>query len=344
MTGSGATPPTVQIHPTLRCNLRCRHCYSSSGPDSRTELSYDLVAGALDDARDLGYEVLAVSGGEPFLYPDLLRVLRHAKALGFTTTVTTNGSVLDRGRLERVAAHLDGIALSLDGPPAVHNRIRASPRAFSSFLRGLGAVQESGLPFGLIHTVTEQSWADLDWVAAFAADSGASLLQIHPLELVGRARLESTGEALRADTINRVYVLAALLEARHRPRFRVQVDLLSLDEILADPELVYAGPALPPAGGLGADRLASLVIESDGAVVPITYGIDRRYAIGDVTRGTLQKSWRAWEEDGYREFRELCRVVFEEIGGSGVKLVNWHEWLVERSRDALAASASERGC
>jgi hypothetical protein len=63
-----------------------------------------------------------------------------------------------------------------------------------------------------------------------------------------------------------------------------------------------------------------------------------------VTRGTLQKSWRAWEEDGYREFRELCRVVFEEIGGSGVKLVNWHEWLVERSRDALAASASERGC
>lgn len=192
--------------------------------------------------------------------------------------------------------------------------------------------------------MTEQSWADLDWVAAFAADSGASLLQIHPLELVGRALLESTGEALRADTIHRVYVLAALLEARHRPRFRVQVDLLSLDEILADPELVYAGPALPPAGGLGADRLASLVIESDGAVVPITYGIDRRYAIGDVTRGTLQKSWRAWEEDGYREFRELCRVVFEEIGGSGVKLVNWHEWLVERSRDALAASASERGC
>src|SRR3954453_6724713 len=130
MTGSGATPPTVQIHPTLRCNFRCRHCYSSSSPDSRTELSYELVAGALDDARDLGYEVLAVSGGEPFLYPDLLRVLRHAKTLGFTTTVTTNGSVLDHGRLERVAGHLDGIALSLDGPPAVHNRIRASPRFF----------------------------------------------------------------------------------------------------------------------------------------------------------------------------------------------------------------------
>ena len=339
MTGSGTTPPTVQIHPTLRCNLRCRHCYSSSGPGSWVDLPYEVVARALDDARGLGYEVLAVSGGEPFLYPDLPRVLRHAKSIGFTTTVTTNGSVLDRGRLERVAPHLDGVALSLDGPPAVHNRLRASPRAFPSLLRGVTVVRELGVPFGLVHTVTEQSWADLDWVAEFAADQGASLLQIHPLELVGRALVESTGDALRVDTAQRVYVLAALLEARYRDRFRVQLDLLSVDDLLADPELVYAGA---PAEGLAADRISSLVIESDGAVVPVTYGVDRRFAIGDVTRSTLHDSWRSWEEGGYRAFRELCRVVFEEMVGSGVKLLNWHEQLVERSRDAGGVAPAAR--
>ena len=334
--GSGATPPTVQIHPTLRCNLRCRHCYSSSGPGSWGDLSYDLVAATLDDARDLGYEVLSVSGGEPFLYPHLLAVLRHAKGLGFTTTVTTNGSVLDRGRLDRFAPHLDGIALSLDGPPEVHNRIRASPRAFSSFLRGMDAVRELGLTFGLVHTLTEPGWAVLEWVAEFAADSGAALLQIHPLELTGRAVPELTGDALRTDTMHRVYVLAALLEARYRSRLRVQLDLLPVDEIRADPELVYAGARPDPAGGLGADRLAGLVLEADGVVVPVTYGIDRRYAIGDVTRQRLREAWGSWQDGGYLQFRELCRDVFDEILAADIKLVGWHEWLVRRSREAVA--------
>ena len=57
--------PTVQIHPTLRCNLLCMHCYSNSGPHARAELPVAAVCQTIVDASALGYEVVSWSGGEP---------------------------------------------------------------------------------------------------------------------------------------------------------------------------------------------------------------------------------------------------------------------------------------
>src|ERR1039458_8998466 len=72
----------LQIHPTLRCNLQCEHCYSRSGPWSREELDLDVVNNVVSDAARMGYGVLSVSGGEPFLYPGLSDVFRRAPAPG----------------------------------------------------------------------------------------------------------------------------------------------------------------------------------------------------------------------------------------------------------------------
>lgn len=43
----------LQIHPTLRCNLRCEHCYSSSGPWEHQELDLNVVGNVLSDAADM---------------------------------------------------------------------------------------------------------------------------------------------------------------------------------------------------------------------------------------------------------------------------------------------------
>ena len=88
---TGSEFRVLQIHPSLRCNLRCAHCYSASGPEEDGALSPDLLRTALSDARAEGYNVLGVSGGEPLMYPHLVAVLRHASSLGMITTVTTNG-------------------------------------------------------------------------------------------------------------------------------------------------------------------------------------------------------------------------------------------------------------
>src|SRR5450759_5399538 len=201
----------LQIHPTLTCNLRCKHCYSSSAPSLRGMLGVDLLCTAVSDAADMGYETVAVSGGEPLLYQELDVLLTHAKRCGMRTTVTTNGTLLNTKRLDKLQSCLDILAISLDGPPDMHNEIRQSPLAFDRLLRGVEHVRSLGLSFGFIHTLTKQSWTHLLWLADFAAQQEASLLQIHPLELSGRAGTLMCKDAPDDDLLTRVYLLILAL-------------------------------------------------------------------------------------------------------------------------------------
>ena len=131
----------VQIHPTLRCNLRCLHCYSSSGPDITTRLDPDVACTAVRDASGCGYEVLAVSGGEPLLYDGLNALLNAARESEMGTTVTTNGTMLTPRRLRDLHGRLDLLAISVDGVPASHDRIRNRKGLFDTLERGLEHVR-----------------------------------------------------------------------------------------------------------------------------------------------------------------------------------------------------------
>ena len=138
----------LQIHPSLRCNLSCAHCYSSSGPMARTELDAATVCEVISDAAAMGYEVVSVSGGEPLMYGGLDEVLAHAKSLNLRTTVTTNGFFTGQERLSHLCKLVDVLAISLDGPPEIHNAIRGSPRAFERLQAGLENVRKAEIPFG----------------------------------------------------------------------------------------------------------------------------------------------------------------------------------------------------
>ena len=116
----------------------------------RTELDPALVCSLVSDAARMGYQVVSFSGGEPFLYSGLLEVLQHAKSLGLRTTVTTNGYFLQPRRMEALRDFVDVLAVSLDGPPELHNRLRGSPRAFDRLCAGLKSLRASGMSFGFI--------------------------------------------------------------------------------------------------------------------------------------------------------------------------------------------------
>src|SRR5262245_37304000 len=101
-----AGSPIVQFHPTRRCNLRCLHCYSMSSPDEPDVLMLETLADAITDAHSQGYSVAGFSGGEPILYRDLVQLLRLSKDLGMRTTVTSNGMLLTKSRLEKLAGYV----------------------------------------------------------------------------------------------------------------------------------------------------------------------------------------------------------------------------------------------
>jgi MoaA/NifB/PqqE/SkfB family radical SAM enzyme len=346
-TPSGASGPArnaiIQIHPSLRCNLSCAHCYSSSGPAVSTELDAAVVCEVISDAAAMGYQVVSVSGGEPMMYGGLDEVLAHAKSLGLRTTVTTNGFFTGQKRLERLRELVDVLAVSLDGPPELHNEIRGSARAFERLEAGLKNVLKAGIPFGFIHTLTRRNWEHLLWVAEFAAASGAQLLQIHPLELAGRAGSQMTSDAPEEDIRAKVYILAFALADKYGDTMKVQLDLLYRDHLREEPGLVYAGESDGESGGAApAQSLGLIVLEADGTVVPVSYGFSRSYRLCNVKEQRLADVWPDYLTNGYPAFRDLCRQVWDELSAPDAPLLsNWHEVIVSRSHGTSHLSGKQ---
>jgi MoaA/NifB/PqqE/SkfB family radical SAM enzyme len=323
----------LQIHPTRRCNLRCQHCYSSSGPEERGALSAALLQDAITDASQEGYTLANFSGGEPLLYPALPVLLHHAHQCGMVTTVTSNGMLLDERRLERLKGGTDVLAISLDGVPASHNRMRGSERAFEVMAGRLEAVRQSGIPFGFIFTLTQYNLDELDWVADFAMEQRARLLQIHPLEEVGRASRLLSGS--RPDDVESAcaYLVVSRLRKRVGDRLYVQLDFLDRDLLRAHPEYAFAGecPGADSEPAL-ADLVSPLVIEADATVVPIGYGFARRYSLGSLHTARLRELAAAWRREQYGAFRDLCRRVFEELTSPhDLPFTNWYELIQLRA-------------
>ena len=325
----------IQIHPTRRCNLRCLHCYSDSGPDGRDEIAIDVLRAVVDDAANLEYTVLSVSGGEPLMYRSLAVLLAHAHTLRMRTLVTTNGTLTDRRHLAPLTGHLDLLAISLDGAPEEHDRMRARAGAFDAMAERLDMVRECGIRFGFLFTLTQHNVHQVEWAASFAIEQGAALLQIHPLEATGRgvAMLESVPDATEG-----AYALLEVERLRNEVmgRLRIQIDLASRPALIA--AALMTGEAcgsqdLIPLGQL----LSPLVVEPDGRCVPLEYGFPDLYALGNVTQHRLRDMAAMWRARKLAPFQQLCRDVVARLSSEEAALVtNWY------TEVAFAATAGTR--
>lgn len=326
----------VQVHPTARCNLACAHCYSSSGPTAGRGPGLPALLGALDDARALGYEVLAVAGGEPLVSPHLPALLARARELGMRTTVTTNGTLLRTRRFAAAAPHLDAVAVSVDGDPVTHDALRGRG-AFARLDAGLGAIAEAGLPFGVIHTLQDGGEAALAWTARYAADRGARLLQLHPLEAAGRGS-DLGGAVPSQDALGRAYLAAALVEGGCT-RMRVQLDVLHRAALEREPALGYAESG--PAAALPADAIGTLVVQEDGVVSPIAYGMPRALAVADLGAERLVDAWPRFAAHGLPALRAICRDLHARVlADEAIRLVPWTGLVVEAAHAGALAGAA----
>ena len=108
-----AHPLLVQIVPIRRCNIDCGYCneYDKVSPPVPTA----AMKIRIDKLADLGTSVVAFSGGEPMLHPDLDDLIRHIRARGMMAGLITNGYFLVPKRIEELnAAGLDFLQISID--------------------------------------------------------------------------------------------------------------------------------------------------------------------------------------------------------------------------------------
>jgi Fe-coproporphyrin III synthase len=319
--------PVLQVHPTRRCNLECAHCYTSSGPQAREEINPDLLFACLEDAYLLGYRQLAVSGGEPLMYAALPDLLAQARRLGMLNTITTNGMLMTGLRWETLAPVVDVLAISIDGTQPEHDAIRRRPEAFARTVANFPLVRASGIPFGLIFTLTQHNVDSLEFVVKLAAENGARSVQVHPLTLQGRAATELPHA--RPDAIE---LVAALVEASRLGQtmgVTVHVDTLTGRQLVD-----YRDHLVPrrPVQTL-VDAAPVLVVQADSSVVPLTYEVSRALKLGALADAPLRSLASDWVASGRADRLALaCERTWEEIVGlSSAAAVYWYDEVAART-------------
>ena len=106
-------PLLVQIIPIRRCNIDCGYCNEYDKVSA--PVPTDVMKRRIDKLAELGTSVVAFSGGEPMLHPDLDDLIRHIRRHDMLAGLITNGYFLVPKRIRELnEAGLDFLQISID--------------------------------------------------------------------------------------------------------------------------------------------------------------------------------------------------------------------------------------
>ncbi len=268
---------------TERCNLDCLHCYQSR--HQAPGLTTSDYLGLLDQAAELGTLFLLVSGGEPLLRPDLFTILDHARKLRFSTTLSTNATLVDEAEAEHLAA-LNPFEVGVSvysADPEVHDRITRIPGSLAATLRGIRLLRAAGLKVRLKLMVMAENQGRWQGVPGLARELGCSL----SMDPTVFARDDQDSGHVQARRVPFEEKVAAY-----------EAHLRSLTHIGESPRPPVPDPASSPMCGAG---LFSLYVASSGIAYPC---VTWRAPVGDLTAEPLRLVWeRVTSSPGIAELR-----------------------------------------
>lgn len=184
----GYERPVVVWNMTKRCNLECKHCYSSSTTErDPNELSTAEAKEMIEDLADFDVPVLLFSGGEPYLRDDLFELVEHARERGVRPVISTNGTMLDEENARKSKeAGLMYVGVSLDGLEETNDYFRGQEGAFDQALEGIRNSIDAGNKTGLRFTITKHNQDDLPGIMDLLAEEGIERMCMYHLDYVGR--------------------------------------------------------------------------------------------------------------------------------------------------------------
>ena len=151
----GRVSDRLWLYSNYHCNLQCAYCLTESAPAVPRRLldAGDMVESARQ-ARALGFRALGVTGGEPFLLPDLPEVLADLARV-LPVLVLSNATLFTERLLARMRPLADlpvALQISLDSAePEVNDEFRA-PHNFEKVVAAIPRLIELGIPVRIATT------------------------------------------------------------------------------------------------------------------------------------------------------------------------------------------------
>lgn len=183
-------PVYMEIGPTNRCNHRCIFCcYDFFVNTNHRDIDTEVMLRTLKEIADKGTKSIMFAGdGEPLLHKDIGLFTKKAKEFGLDVSMTTNGVLLTKDKIDQCLPNLSWIRFSIDsGSAENHSQIHRTNEAdFEKLMNNIKAAVEFkkennlNVTIGAQFLLIPQNVNEAVKLAARLKEIGADNLQIKP--------------------------------------------------------------------------------------------------------------------------------------------------------------------
>jgi AdoMet-dependent heme synthase len=170
-------PVNVIWEVSYRCTCKCGFCDRwKEGPKKmKQELSTEEAKKTVLQLKQVGIKSLHLSGGEPLIRKDIFYLMRYAKKLGISISMSTNGMLIDNKNIKKIKHCFDKVSVSIDSfNQDTHDKIRGV-KAFNKAINAVKILKKENIKTNISCVVTGENFKDIIGLNKLAKKHNVSL-------------------------------------------------------------------------------------------------------------------------------------------------------------------------
>jgi radical SAM protein with 4Fe4S-binding SPASM domain len=198
LNSTAGAPRIISWNITLRCPLKCSHCYVNAGENEAVGvLSTEEAFSVIDQIRATGKPVVVLSGGEPLLREDIFAIARYGTEQGLRMVMGTSGYLLDQAMAKKCKeAGIRAVAISIDSAdPSVHDAFRGTEGVWERAVEAIRFCRDEDIGVQINMSVMQSEMSDVREVIEVGTALGVRDYQLFFPVPTGRAQLIEPGSA-----------------------------------------------------------------------------------------------------------------------------------------------------
>jgi len=295
-------PIYLEIGPTNACNHKCIFCALDWLKKGATYIDKDIMKDNLEEIAGLGIKSLMFAGeGEPLLHKDIGYFTHVAKKAGIDTSITTNGVLLSKRKIEEILPNLSWIRFSIDsGSPENYSLVHGTySRDFGKLMENIKNAVDYKREHNLAVTIGTQ-------FLVIPQNIGEATNLARRLKEIGVDNLQIKPYSHHPSSINKLDINFSEYNELEESLREFNSDFFKINFRRATAERIFQGPNYDKCYGLP----FITVIDSKGDVIPCNLFYNQpEFTYGNLYKNSFQEIWEG----------EKRKQVIKKLNSLGTK-------------------------
>ena len=228
----------ISIEIIRKCPNRCIHCSSFSTENCSEVIPFELFKKVVVEAKKIGLKTVCFSGGEPFLHPDIVKMVEFVHNQEINSYIYSSGIYMDNSNIRGPIPHEILVQIANKVTKIIYNIEAAEENAYDMIMGThgcFGFLRESirrSVDIGIIvegHFVPNRINKDqIEQTLKYCTDLGISKVSF--LRLVSHGRAYENRDKLLLTNSDLLKVEKSLIGIKNRNTYNIRIGVPLLGE------------------------------------------------------------------------------------------------------------------